>query len=199
MESVLVASRNAKKCGELRELLGSDWEVFGMDAVPGVPEVEEDADTFRGNAEKKALALTGRWEGWVLADDSGLEVDALGGEPGVRSARYAGVQGDDAANNARLLERLRGVTERGAQFRCCVVVARAGRVWFAADGVCRGRIIESARGAGGFGYDPLFVPDDPAGAGRTFAELSSGVKHAMSHRGRAMAQVVEWMRARGGG
>jgi XTP/dITP diphosphohydrolase len=195
MKRVLLASRNRKKCEELRALLGPAWEVLAASDLPGAPEIEEDAPTFRGNAEKKALGLSGCFDGWVLADDSGLEVDELGGAPGVWSARYAGLHGDDAANNAKLLRDLEGETQRGAQFHCVVAVARGGKVEFVADGVCRGRLLTAAAGEGGFGYDPLFVPEHEAAGGLTFAQLPSAFKNQISHRAQAMRRVVDWLNA----
>jgi XTP/dITP diphosphohydrolase len=198
MKRVLLATRNRKKCDELRAILGDAWQVVSASELPNAPEVEEDAPTFRGNAEKKALALAPLFDGWVLADDSGLEVDALGGEPGVWSARYAGVHGDDAANNAKLLRALNGNGERGAQFHCVVAVARGDEVRFVADGICRGRILTAPAGEGGFGYDPLFVPDRTEAGGLSFAELPSAFKNEVSHRALAMRQVVAWLTAQSG-
>lgn len=194
MQRLLVASGNAKKLQELRALCADlPLEVLGPEALPaGLPEVEEDGDTFAANAEKKALAAVAAaaaqgLELWALADDSGLCVDALDGAPGVRSARFAGVEGADrdAANNALLLERLRGVPpdRRGAEFRCVLAVAAAEGLLFLAEGSVRGFILEAPDGAGGFGYDPVF--HHPA-AGCSFARLSAAAKAVLSHRGRAM-------------
>ena len=162
----------------------------------GMPEVEENADTFRGNATLKARALVDRigQNDFVLADDSGLEVDALMGGPGIHSARYAGAKATDVDNLNKLLAALRGVWEddRGAQFTCYLVLAdAAGRFW-EFSGVCRGRIITRPLGRGGFGYDPVFVPD---GYDRTFAQLGDAVKSRISHRARAMAKLVAWLKA----
>jgi len=202
MQRLLVASGNAKKLHELRALCaGLPLAVLGPEAVPGgLPVVEEDGATFAANAEKKAraavaAAAAGGCELWALADDSGLCVDALGGAPGVRSARFAGVAGpgQDAANCALLLERLQGLpaAQRGAEFHCCLVVADAQGLLFRAEGSVRGRILESPDGAGGFGYDPIFYH---AGSHTSFARLSAADKAAVSHRGRAMealrAQLV---------
>jgi XTP/dITP diphosphohydrolase len=158
-----------------------------FDPLPAVPET---GATFLDNALLKARWVYRQKGGWVLADDSGLEVDALGGLPGVRSARFAGEGAGSAANNLLLLERLRDVPpeRRTARFRCVLVFVRAAESYFSAEGVCEGVITTAPRGSGGFGYDPLFVPK---GCTRTFAELTAREKHAISHRGRA----IERMRA----
>lgn len=158
----------------------------------------EDGRTFLDNAVQKALAWADAAardlgpDTWALADDSGLEVEALGGEPGVRSARYAGVDGSreerDAANNARLLERLQGVPpeQRGARFVCVIALARAGELLLAVEGEVHGRILEAPRGQGGFGYDPLFLYEP---LGRTFAELRPAEKAEVSHRAEAVCRL----------
>jgi XTP/dITP diphosphohydrolase len=156
---------------------------------PGAPEVEEDADSFAGNARKKAVEMARALSLWVLADDSGLAVDALGGAPGVFSARYAGEPSDDAANNRKLLEALDTLPDdrRGAAFRCALALADpSGTVRLEAEGVCRGRLTREPRGPGGFGYDPLFLIPEYH---KTFGELSLLVKHQLSHRARAFARL----------
>ena len=188
---LLIATRNRHKLEEIRAILAlPGWELVGADEVPGLPEVEEDAATFEGNAIKKARTLALASSCWTLADDSGLEVDALGGAPGVISARYAGAEASTPANNAKLLQALTGVVNRKARFRCVLALcAPDGKTW-TVEGRCEGRILEAPRGAHGFGYDPLFVPE---GHDQTFAELPSGVKNSMSHRGRALqCAVAEW-------
>jgi XTP/dITP diphosphohydrolase len=134
--------------------------------------------------------------GLVLSDDSGLEVDALGGEPGVYSARYAGEDGNDGANNAKLLKELDGIESRAARFRCVMVLAENGEVLADFSGAVEGRIIHERQGQGGFGYDPLFVPD---GHDQTFAELGEDVKNKLSHRASAMEKVVTWLAERSNG
>ncbi|MDI6711915.1 MAG: XTP/dITP diphosphatase [Anaerosomatales bacterium] len=185
---VVVASSNQGKVREIRHVLDPlGWEAvraadLGREAI----EVDETGETFLENALIKARAYVEAFNSPALADDSGLEVDALGGAPGVRSARYAGEPTDDAANNAKLLADLKDVpaAERTARFRCVMaLVWPDGRV-LAADGVCEGRIGFEPRGTGGFGYDPLFLPD--AAPGRTMAELSPDEKSAISHRGAAL-------------
>jgi len=194
---ILLASNNAKKRAELIRLL----EPLGVELLTpaelgGLPEVEEDQDTFRGNAAKKALSAARAAGHLALADDSGLEVDFLGGAPGVHSARFAGTHGDDAANNALLLARLAGVpdSERGARFVCALALATpGGELRLEVEGQARGRILAAPRGRGGFGYDPLFLFDEegvgPTGA--SFAELSGDEKALVSHRGRALRALAE--------
>jgi XTP/dITP diphosphohydrolase len=197
---VLLASNNAKKHGELSKMLAPlGFEVVLPRDVGGIPDVVEDQPTFDGNAAKKAVSAARASGLWALADDSGLEVDALGGAPGVRSARYAGVHGDDAANNARLLRELEGVGDerRGAQFVCALALARPdGEIALAVRGVARGRILHAPRGDGDFGYDPLFLFVEPgfAQTGRGFAELDHDAKSAVSHRGRALRELVARLR-----
>ena len=180
-KKLILATHNANKLREVGEMLGG-WEVTGEDSG-----VEETAETFSGNALLKARAIAARHPGaWVMADDSGLVVDALGGAPGVRSARYAGRDGDTAANNALLLENLLGVKDRQARFVCAIaLIAPNGREQIF-EGRCEGRITETPFGHGGFGYDPLFIPE---GFAKTFAELAPAEKNAISHRGRALAAV----------
>lgn len=156
---------------------------------PEIRDTIEDADSFAGNARKKASEAAIALETWVIADDSGLAVDALNGEPGIFSARYAGTHGDDAANNQKLLEALRDVPDerRGAAFVCALAVADpSGTIVAEAEGKCRGRIIRDLRGPGGFGYDPLFLILEYH---KTFGELGALVKHQLSHRARAFGRL----------
>ena len=189
---LLIATRNAHKLAEFRQILCAPGiELVGADEVPGLPaDVVEDAPTFEGNALLKARALAQAGHCWTMADDSGLEVDALGGEPGVHSARYAGPGACAADNNAKLLRALQGVTNRKARFRCVLALcAPDGRAW-TVDGRCEGRILEHPRGDRGFGYDPLFIPD---GQERTFAELPAETKNQLSHRGQALRKAMrDW-------
>jgi len=186
---LVIATTNAGKVRELADLLGDvPVTLASLAAFPGVPAVEEDGATYVDNAAKKAVAVA-RWTGHAaLADDSGLEVDALGGAPGVQSARYAGPAQDAAANTARLLAALTGVPpeRRGARFRCVIVVARPDGATLVAEGACEGRIVDGPRGTGGFGYDPVFLDEE---LGRTFAELPAAAKHERSHRARACAAL----------
>lgn len=195
---LVLATRNRKKGEEMQQLIRPPWEPDGalanlevrtLEESPQAPEVEEDAETFAGNARKKASETARALGQWVVADDSGLAVDALGGAPGVLSARYAGRHGDDEANNDTLIEALRGIEEqnRGAAFVCCLAVADpSGAIRAEAEASCRGRIILERRGEGGFGYDPLFLIREYH---RTFAELGPVVKHQLSHRARAFARL----------
>ena len=191
---LLVATRNRHKLEEIRQIFAlPGLELLAADDVPGLPEeVVEDAETFEGNALKKARELCAASGLWTLADDSGLEVAALGNAPGVYSARYAGEPCSYPANNAKLLRELKGVADRRARFRCAIALcAPDGREW-TVEGRCAGHIIGEERGANGFGYDPLFVPD---GYGQTFAELEGEVKNRISHRGNALAQAAAAWRA----
>ena len=189
---VVLASANPKKAGEIAEILGD--RIALVPRPPEVPDVVEDADTFEGNARLKAVALVDATGLAALADDSGLQVDALGGEPGVFSARYAGEGASDADNVATLLAALEaaGATDlasRTARFRAVLVLRRPDGAEVVTEGVVEGTIAPTPRGGGGFGYDPVFVPDD--GAGRTFAEMDAAAKHAISHRGRSLRALLD--------
>ncbi|MSP24381.1 MAG: RdgB/HAM1 family non-canonical purine NTP pyrophosphatase [Myxococcales bacterium] len=192
--SVVVATTNRGKLAELRAMLAT-WpvELLSLSDALGVFVIEEDALTFAGNAKKKAELVAAECHAVVIADDSGLEVDALGGGPGVRSARFARAGATDAENNAELLRRLVGVetSERTARFRCALALvdpwAAPGARLFECDGCCEGRIAEKPSGKGGFGYDPLFIV---AGGNSTFAELDQTEKNRISHRAVAFARVM---------
>jgi XTP/dITP diphosphohydrolase len=183
---VVLASRNAAKLAELRRILdGLDVELVDAGEV-GLPHVDETGTTFAENALLKARSGAAACGLPCLADDSGLEVDALGREPGVQSARYAGRHGDDEANLRLVLERMRYVRPRSARFVCvAALVAPDGREWNA-EGVVEGSLAEAPRGDGGFGYDPIFVP---AGDTRTTAEMPPEDKDAISHRGKAFRAI----------
>jgi XTP/dITP diphosphohydrolase len=187
---LILATRNAHKTGEIRAMIGDRFEVLDATAFPELPEIEETGTTFLGNARLKALGISCRVEGWVLSDDSGLEVDALGGAPGVWSSSYGGEEGNHAKNNARLLAEMAGMGDRSARFLCTMVLARNGIEQATFSGAVEGRIVESPHGAGGFGYDPLFIP---TGHHRTFAELGDQIKNTLSHRARALAQVIAFL------
>jgi XTP/dITP diphosphohydrolase len=187
---VLVATTNRGKLAELAPVLAElGWTAVGLDAFPGVAVAAEDAGDLAGNARAKALHYAAATGLPALADDSGLEVRALGGAPGVRSARYAGHDADDDRNRRRLLAALDGVEDRRARFACALCLVEDGAPVVEVLGSCEGRIARTPRGAGGFGYDPLFVPDDPLAAGRTFAELVPDDKRRISHRARALAAL----------
>ena len=219
MTTLLIATRNAHKVGEIRAILGNHFQFLTLNDFPDAPKVVEDADTFAGNAAKKATELA-KWiqgkhptSNFVLADDSGLEVDALNGAPGVHSARFAALDksenSHDADNNAKLLRLLQSVPleKRTARFRCVIALAPvpaektegSSPVCYADeteaqlfDGACEGRIQLTPAGGGGFGYDPLFVPD---GFTQSFAELGEDVKNQLSHRAKALAKLKTFFKA----
>lgn len=192
MKRLVVGTRNAKKLCEIVDLLGDlEIELTDLTSWPDAPTIEETAGSFIGNATLKAVTLANFLHEWVLGEDSGLCVPALGGEPGVDSALYAGVHGDDAANNAKLLERMRHLSgeDRNAYYVSTAVLADPlGRVVAQVEGHCDGCIIDQPRGQSGFGYDPLFLIPD---LGRTFGELPAEVKRARSHRAKALNQLRE--------
>jgi len=193
---LILGTRNKKKGKELAALIAPPWEpnprldrlsIRTLDDVDSTFDVVEDADTFAGNARKKASETARALGHWVLADDSGLSVDALNGAPGVFSARYAGTHGDDDANNRKVLEALKDVPDekRGAAFICALALADpSGVIRLESAGACRGRIVREIRGHHGFGYDPMFLIPEYH---KTFGELSALVKHQLSHRSRAFA------------
>ncbi len=193
---VVVATANAGKLREFQDLLGSRWELVSQGEL-GIESVEETGDSFRANALLKArhaAALSGLP---AIADDSGLEVDALGGAPGIFSARYAGRDGDDQANNKKLLEALAGVppAQRTARYQCVIAYVRSADDSQAllAEASWEGHIASQARGSGGFGYDPLFID---AESGQHAAELTAEQKHARSHRGNAIRDLQKLLKSR---
>jgi XTP/dITP diphosphohydrolase len=194
-----LATGNAHKLREFEQMFaaaGLAWEIEGAGKLGGMPAVEESAEMFAGNALIKARALRARVPAgaWVLADDSGLEVAALGGAPGVWSARFAGPQAKDGENTAKLLRELAGVPAggRAARFVCVLALIGPGGEERIFEGACGGRIGTELAGGGGFGYDPVFYP---TGFENTYAELGDEEKNGISHRGRAMEKLVEWVRA----
>lgn len=190
--ALVLATRNEHKVDELRPLLEGVAEVLSLQDFPGMPEVLETGTTFEENAAKKAEAVARYTGNAALADDSGLEVVALGGAPGVHSARFAGVGATDAANRALLLRTLAGVPaeRRDARFVCVAALAVPGRPLWTARGVHEGRILDAPRGRGGFGYDPLFYSEE---LGATFAEVPAELKNQVSHRARALAQLRAYL------
>lgn len=198
-ERWILATANAHKVAELSAILAAAGWDGALDPLPaGFAMPEETGNSFVANARIKAravLAATGRA---ALADDSGLEVDALGGDPGIRSARWAGVEGPgaDAANNAKLLAELQGIhgPNRRARFRCTLVLAAPDRPEAVAHGAIEGFVLDAARGPGGFGYDPLFMPE---GDDRSLAEYDSSEKHRVSHRGQAARRLLEILAGKG--
>ena len=206
MKTFLIATGNLHKVEEIQAILGEGFRYETLRDYPDAPAAIEDADTFAGNAEIKARSLRDWLLGqgksgadvWVLADDSGLEVDALEGAPGVYSARYASEEGegnaDDSANNAKLLRNLTDVppAKRTARFRCVIAVVSGepGSETQFFDGKCEGAIALEKSGNAGFGYDPLFIPE---GYSQTFADLAEEVKNRMSHRASALAEMKKWL------
>ncbi len=187
MQRLIVASSNKGKIKEIRMLADDRFDVVSMKDAGIDVDVEENGSTFEENALIKAKAIYELCHAPVISDDSGLMVDALGGEPGVYSARYAGSGHDDAANNAKLLENLRGKSDRSARF-CSAVVYYDGNRTEIAKGYVEGKIADSPRGANGFGYDPLFIADE---LGKTFGEATDEEKNAISHRARALRALFK--------
>ncbi len=188
-QNLLIATRNSKKKRELQTIL-DDWDVklLTLDDVEEMPEIEEDGATFTENAIKKAQIISALSGFITLADDSGLEVDALGGAPGIFSARFSGLDADDEKNNRKLMALMQNISEvnRTARFVCVIAIATPEGSVQTAQGVCTGKIEMVRRGQGGFGYDPLFIP---SGYNKTFAELSDEEKNKISHRGKALREA----------
>jgi XTP/dITP diphosphohydrolase len=186
---LLVATRNRHKLKEIESILAElNFEIRSSADLPNLAEVAEDAGTIRDNAIKKAVETARVAKMLTLADDTGLEVDKLDGEPGVKSARYAGEEATSHENNKKLLGALKGVPleKRTARFRCVVAIADASGLVETVEGICNGTILEDERGGGGFGYDPLFIPD---GQVKSFGELSPDVKNRISHRAKALQKA----------
>ena len=189
MMKIVFATNNAHKLDEVRQVVGDKFALVSLRECGIVEDIPENEPTLEGNALAKARYIYERTGADCFADDTGLEVDALGGEPGVRSARYATDAHDDEANKRLLLERLKGVENRAAQFRTAVALIMGGKEYLF-EGIVRGRIATEQHGEGGFGYDPLFVPE---GYDRTFAQMSAEEKNAISHRGRAVRKLAEFL------
>lgn len=189
MSRLIIASNNQGKVKEIKAILGDFYqEILSLRDADIDIEVEEDGDTFHANAAKKAIEISKLVVGDVLADDSGLCVDALKGAPGIYSARYAGANATDEANNRKLLEDMQGKEDRSAKFVCAIVLANDGREKLYVEGEAKGVLLENERGAGSFGYDPLFLD---IGYNQTFAELPSEIKNKISHRAKALKQLRE--------
>ena len=194
-KTLCIATRNLHKAHELATVLAPFWEVKCSADYPEIDEeIEETGDTFLANATLKAVATSRAIPDYVLADDSGLEVDALAGAPGVFSARYGGIPSSTEKNNAKLLEELArgGATlpeQRKARYRCVLVLAREGQALSSFDGACEGTIAPGPKGTSGFGYDPLFVP---AGYVKTFGQLTDKTKTSLSHRALALKKFTAW-------
>jgi len=189
---LVVATRNTHKTREIQHILGPVFKVRDLLADPQVSEIRESGTSFEENAKLKALGVSRKLPGLVIADDSGLEVDALGGAPGIYSARYAGANATDRDKIDKLLRELSrvGATQdaRRARFRCVVALARNGSLLGTIEGIVEGRIADEVRGDSGFGYDPIFVPN---GSDQTFGELPKEVKNAISHRGKAIRALAD--------
>src|SRR5213082_2388604 len=190
MKRLLLATRNAHKAREIQEILGPEWKLPDLTAYPEISEIVESGKSFEENAKLKAIAVSKELPGLIIADDSGLEVEALGGAPGIYSARYAGVNASNTERIAKLLRRLANVDPKGdqrrARFRCVLAIARDCHVLAIFEGVVDGKIAERPRGSHGFGYDPIFIPD---GFEETFAELPEEVKNNISHRAKAIRKL----------
>lgn len=188
---LVIATRNKHKLEEINAVFNfQQLDVLSAFDFPEIPDVIEDGDTLEANAIKKAVEIAQATGCWTLADDSGLEVRALGGAPGVYSARYAGEECSYENNNEKLLKELADKEDRSAQFRTVIALSDPVGNTKTVEGICPGKIIKELRGGNGFGYDPLFIPD---GHEQTFAELDSSVKNEISHRARALHQAdAEW-------
>ena len=187
VKRLLFASRNAHKTREIQQILGPEFEVRDLSAYPKISETVESGESFEENAKLKAIAVSKKMPGLVIADDSGLEVEVLGGAPGIYSARYAGAKATDKENIDRLLGQLGRIgakrDQRRARFRCVLALARNGQMLGTFEGITDGIIVDQPRGSRGFGYDPIFVPK---GFGHTFAELPAELKNRISHRAQAI-------------
>jgi XTP/dITP diphosphohydrolase len=196
MQQLLLATRNGHKTREIQEILGREFELRDLSTHPEVPETPESGKTFEENAILKAIAVSKRLPDLVIADDSGLEVDALGGAPGIFSARYAGENANDKQNIDKLLRELAQTGtkpgQRSARFRCVLALAREGHVLEIFAGNIEGKIVDRPHGERGFGYDPIFLPD---GLSKTFAELPVETKNQISHRAKAIAGLREALRS----
>ena len=195
MIELVVATRNRHKTREIQPILGPEFSVRDLGAHPEVSEIRESGTSFEENAKLKALAASKQLPALVIADDSGLEVDALGGAPGIYSARYAGANATDRDKIDKLLRELARVraTEDGrrARFRCVVALARNGNLLGTFEGIAEGSIADEARGDSGFGYDPIFIPE---GLKQTFGELPTEVKNTISHRAKAIRALADRLR-----
>jgi XTP/dITP diphosphohydrolase len=194
---LIIATRNADKTRELQQILGSEFTVRDLHAYPEISEIAETGTSFEENAKLKALAVSRKLPGLVIADDSGLEVDALGGAPGIYSARYAGTNATNKERIDKLLEELARVDpakkQRGARFRCVLALARNGEVLGTFEGIVEGQIVDRPRGSRGFGYDPIFVPN---GFQQTFGQLEPAEKNQLSHRARALEKLRAFLNSR---
>ncbi len=188
---IVFATNNRHKLDEVRQIVGSDIEIMSLADIGCAVDIPETSATIEGNAMQKCRYVAEHYGCDCFADDTGLEVEVLGGAPGVMSARYAGGAGhDSAANMALLLRNMQGADNRAAQFRTVIALSIGGE-YHTFEGIVRGKILETPAGAGGFGYDPVFVPE---GWTKTFAEATEEEKNAESHRGRAMRKLIEYLK-----
>jgi len=191
VKRLLFASRNAHKTREIQQILGPEFEVRDLSAYPKISETVESGESFEENAKLKAIAVSKKMPGLVIADDSGLEVEVLDGAPGIYSARYAGAKATDKENIDRLLEEVTRIgakrDQRRARFRCVLALAHNGQMLGTFQGIVEGSIVDQPRGLHGFGYDPIFVPN---GFEQTFAELLAEVKNRISHRAKAIRALA---------
>ena len=191
MKRLLLATRNAHKEREIQEILGPEWKLPDLTEYPEISEIIESGKSFEENAKLKAIAVSKELPGLIIADDSGLEVEALGGAPGIYSARYAGKNATDKENVEKLLSELARAGAKThqlkARFRCVIALARAGKLLATFKGAVDGTIVDRPRGSHGFGYDPIFVPN---GFEQTFAELPAEVKNRISHRAKAIRALA---------
>jgi XTP/dITP diphosphohydrolase len=192
MQTLLVATWNPHKTKEIGQILGVGWNVRDLTSLAGAPKVRETGSTFAENAALKAVAVSESFSDLVLADDSGLAVDAINGDPGVYSARFAGEDATDAQNRLKLIEVLKTLPAREfpARFQCEMVLALEGEILGSFSGTIEGIAVPFERGEHGFGYDSMFIP---AGHEQTFAELPAEIKNSLSHRARALAKVVAFL------
>jgi XTP/dITP diphosphohydrolase len=200
---IVVATKNKGKIKEIREALKDiDIKILSLDEIGLEIEIEEDGKTYSENAVKKAVEVAKKSGKISLADDSGLEIDALNGKPGINSSRFAGDDADDRERNLKVLEMMKDVShgKRGARFRCIIAIAEPNGKSYTCEGVCEGEIAERIRGAQGFGYDPIFIPHLCISAGyecsKTFGELGSDVKDKISHRAKALEKAGEIIKSR---
>ena len=191
MKRLLLATRNAHKAREIQEILGPEFELRDLTAYPEISEIVESGKSFEENAKLKAIAVSKELPGLIIADDSGLEVETLGGAPGIYSARYAGKNATDKQNVEKLLSEVTRadakIHQRKARFRCVIALARAGKLLDTFNGAVEGTIVDRPRGSHGFGYDPIFVPN---GFEQTFAELPAEVKNRVSHRAKTIRALA---------
>ena len=189
-KKLVVATNNAHKLEEIAAILGDEMELFSLKDINCHADIPETADTLEGNARQKAMYIYENYGMDCFADDTGLEVEALNGAPGVFSARYAGDGHDSEANMQKLLKELKGNEIRKAQFRTAICLIMEGKEYLF-EGIVKGAIIEEKRGGAGFGYDPIFVPE---GYEQTFAELGNDIKNTISHRARAVEKLCKFLK-----